>query len=371
MDGYRAVMTQPAPPNYEGRGLVNLVAELEFAMTGKSQSPRLDTDLADSIRNAATHVFVLFDGLGAQQLGHPMASDLAGAAAGVLDAPFPSTTTVSLATIATGLPPSQHGLIAYKMWMPDVDAVVNTIHMTTRWGEPIPSIEYDRFLPSPNVWERLSGAGVEPIVVQPGNFERTPLTETLYRGARFEGYWNPDEAVTATTDLAATSGRLVFLYVPHVDFAAHVSGQESDEYTQAMRIANTIWRRLARELPADVGLTGTADHGHVDIDPDARIRFDDEEFENSFVSEDGRVLFIHGEAEPVLESVDPGSIHVESSSRWWGPPPLHPRFAERSPDSIIFVPPGITALSRHSNHRLMGYHGGVTAQEREIPLLTR
>ena len=183
-------MPQPTPPNYEGRGLVNLVAELEFVMTGNSSSPRLEADLARTVRDASTNVLVVFDGLGAGQLSHPKALDLAGASAGTLDAPFPSTTTVSLATIATGLPPSQHGLIAYKMWMPDVELVVNTIHMTTRWGESVPGIDYESILPSPNLWERLAHAGIEPIVVQPGNFDRTPLTRTLYRGARFEGYWN-------------------------------------------------------------------------------------------------------------------------------------------------------------------------------------
>jgi hypothetical protein len=371
MERYRGGMTEPAPPNYEGRGLVNLVAELESSMTRSASSRGLDADLADAVDHASTQVFVLFDGLGAQQLDHPQATDLAAARAGTLDAPFPSTTTVSLATVATGLPPSQHGLIAYKLWMPDVDAVVNTIHMTTRWGETIPDIDYETFLPTPNLWERLSAKGVEPIVVQPGNFERTPLTRTLYRGARFEGYWNPDEAVEATLDLAAASGRFVFLYVPHVDFAAHLSGQMSEEYSEAMNVANTIWRRLATELPGDFGLIGTADHGHVDVEPSERSRFDDEEFTNSFVSEDGRVLFIHGDAAPALEDVDRHSVTVSASSLWWGPPPVHSRFSERAPDTMIFLPPRSAALSRHSNDRLIGYHGGVTPQEREIPLLKR
>jgi predicted AlkP superfamily pyrophosphatase or phosphodiesterase len=300
-----------------------------------------------------------------------MATDLAAACRGVLDAPFPSTTTVSLATVATGLAPSQHGLIAYKMWMPDHDHVVNTIHMTTRWGESIDGIDYGSLLPTPNLWERLTGAGVEPIVVQPGNFERTPLTQTLYRGARFEGYWNPDEAVDVTLDVAAVDGRLVFLYVPHIDFAAHVAGQDSDDYAEAMRVASTIWRRLAEGLPTDVGLFGTADHGHVDVEPDARCRVDEDGFNNSFISEDGRVLFIHGDPTPIVDLIDPTSVRVEASAGWWGPEPVHPRFAERTPDSIVFLPPRTAMLSRHSNDRLIGYHGGVTAQEREIPLLSR
>jgi predicted AlkP superfamily pyrophosphatase or phosphodiesterase len=278
---------------------------------------------------------------------------------------------VSLATLSTGLPPSQHGLVAYKMWMPDVSTVVNTIHMTTRFGESIDGIDLEAFLPSPNLWERLSERGIEPIVVQPGNFERTPLTRALYRGARFEGYWNPDEAVAITKDVAATDGRLVFLYIPHVDFAAHISGQESKEYAEAMGVANTVWRRLATELPDDRGLIATADHGHVDIEPVNRLRFDDDIYEASFVSEDGRVLFIHGEPTEAIDAADPRSTLVTATPDWWGPSPLHPRFGERAPDSIMFLPPDTAMLSRHSNSNLVGYHGGVTPREREIPLLIR
>jgi len=364
-------MTQPAPPDYDGRGLVNLIAELETAVAGHSPSPGLDQDLRAFVREARAQVLVLFDGFGSHQLSHPNAADLSASHAGDIDAPFPSTTTVSLATIATGLTPSQHGLVAYKMWMPDVGVVVNTIHMTTRWGETVPGIDYEAFLPSPNLWERLSSAGIEPIVVQPGNFERTPLTRTLYRGARFEGYWNPDEAVAVTTDVAARGDRFVLLYVPHVDFAAHVAGQASEAYEEAVGVANTIWRRLVAELPTDVGLTGTADHGHVDIEPSARLRFDDESFPDTVVSEDGRVLFIHGDPAPILEVVGPGAVHLEAESLWWGPPPHHRQLEDRTPDSIIFLPPDTAVLSRHSNNRLVGYHGGVTAREREIPLLSR
>jgi len=270
------------------------MAEIEHRLTGTAPSPTLDSDLADSIPTASTFVLVLFDGLGAHQLNHPNTPDLAAAATGALDAPFPATTTASLATVATGLPPSQHGLIAYKMWMPDIGSVVNTIHMTTPIGEPIPDINASGLLPSPNLWERLSACGIEPVAVQPGNFFSTPLTSALYRGARFEGYWNIDEIAKITTDIDSIGERLVFVYVPDVDFSAHIAGQRSEMYDQAMARANTIWTSLATMLPPDVCLIGTADHRHIDIDESSRHLIDTDDLEGGFVSEDGRVVFVHG-----------------------------------------------------------------------------
>ena len=44
----------------------------------------------------------------------------------------------------------------------------------------------------------LRTAGVEPITVQPGDFQTSPMTRATYRGARFEGAWDADDLVEAT-----------------------------------------------------------------------------------------------------------------------------------------------------------------------------
>ena len=53
-------------------------------------------------------------------------------------------------------------------------------------------------LPAPNLWERLRSVGVEPVTVQPGDFTGSPLSQMLYRGARFEAAWDVEDLVTAT-----------------------------------------------------------------------------------------------------------------------------------------------------------------------------
>ena len=125
------------PPDYLGGSLVNLVAELEHRLGGAPPMPGLHDDLAAAVPEAATYVLVVFDGLGDHQLGHPSAAPLLAARRGAVDTVFPTTTTVALASIATGLPPSRHGLLGYQLWMPEVDTVVNTIKWTTLWGEQV------------------------------------------------------------------------------------------------------------------------------------------------------------------------------------------------------------------------------------------
>jgi hypothetical protein len=355
-------------PDYSGGSLVNLIAELEFRLTGGSEAPRLGHELRNEIPRADSYVLVLFDGLGSHQLSHPSASDLASALRASIDAPFPYTTTVSLASVATGMPPSQHGILAYQLWMEEVGHVVNTIHMTTQWGDPL-DLDYESIIPRPNLWERLQDHDREPIVIQPGHFDRTPLTRTLYRGASFVPYWNEQEAVDLTVEAASQPHRFVFLYIPHVDFAAHVAGQNSTEYIDAMQTANSVWQQLVDQLPDSAALVGTADHGHVDIDEAHKIRLADTPAQDRILYGVERALFVKGDGQSLADGISAEWVERSDLPALWGPGPLHETFEERVPDGIVFADDGYAVFHRYSNHRLVGYHGGLMAEERQIPLL--
>lgn len=363
-------MQEIVVPDYEGRSLINLVAELEHRLTGASVAPRLAGDLRDKIPQAETYALVLFDGLGSHQLGHPGACDLAASQRASIDAPFPYTTTVSLSSIATGRPPSQHGILAYQLWMEQVQQVVNTIHMTTLWGEAL-DLDYESILPGPNLWERLKEAGTEPIAVQPGHFDRTPLTRALYRGAQFRPYWSAQEAVDLVVDAASRPRRLVFLYIPHVDFAAHVGGQSSSEYDEAIGTANTVWRELVERLPDAVTLIGTADHGHVDIAEDHKVRLGEKAGKHRTLYGVERAMFVKGEGRSLAEGIPATWVPHQDLPDVWGPAPMHSSFEERRPDGILFAEDNYAVFHKHSNDRLVGYHGGLMPEEREIPLLVR
>ncbi len=354
-------------PNYAGGGLVNLVALLEGRLTGTAQASLLSEGPAATIPEAAGYLLVLFDGLGDQQLAHPAAVPLAAARTATIDAPFPTTTTVSLATIATGLSPAGHGLLGYQLWLPETDRVVNTIKWTTLWGE---KLEYDhaRFLPEPNTWERIVAAGGEAVIVQPAHFEGSALSTVLYRGARIEGYHDMTEAVEAAAALARP-GRLTMVYVPHVDYAAHTFGQDSEQYGAAVSIAATVWSRLAAALPTGIVAVGTADHGHVDVTPDRRAVIPKEDHEDRTFYGDPRVVFVRGEGRRLADRLPARWIPSGDMEHWWGPGPRHPRFGERVPDGVLVADEGHNLLHRFSDDRLIGAHGGLTDAERRVPIL--
>lgn len=365
---YRPLVPSITVPDYTGASLPNLVSELEHRLTGDSPGAGLDEELASRIPEASTYVLFLFDGLGTLQLDHAAASPLKEALRGSIDAPFPATTTVSLATIATGLPPSQHGLLGYQSWLPELERVVNTIKWTTLWGEPV---EYDTaaFLPAPNLWERLSEAGVEPITVQPGNFLGSPLSKALYRGCRIEPVFTLEETVEATVQLATEPSRLVFSYLPHVDFAAHVYGQESAEYAEALSTVGWVWEQAAARLPDGAVMVGTADHGHVDFPKDRQVKIPKAAHDDRIFYGDGRALFVLGDGASLADDLPATWFSIEDVADWWGPGPRHPAFDGRAPDGVLVADDGYLLLHRHADDRMVGNHGALTDAERVIPLL--
>ena len=251
--------------------------------------------------------------------------------------PFPTTTTVSLSCLVTAAP-SAHGVIGHLIWLPEVGSVVNTLRWVTiedgRW------ISTPQRCCHPNLWERLRDAGREPVTVQPGGF-RSPLSRMLYRGCRFEPVWDTVDLVEATIQLAGVPGRLVTTYLPHLDVAAHVTGQRSEEYDAAMGLAGQIWRQLAERLPDHVTLIGTADHGHrlrarrcCCAGGHPRLRF----------WGDPRVLQRSPRSAGTVRALAGSRPVGDRLSELWGPGSPHPALGERTPDALFLAADGEVLL---------------------------
>jgi hypothetical protein len=355
------------PPDYLGGGLVNLAAELEHRLRGDAPWTRLYPQLRDAIPAASTYVLVLFDGLGDHQLEHPHAGPLHRARRAVLDAAFSTQTTVNLSTLATGLPPSEHGMVAYLLRFPD--RVVNTIWWFDLYGEPV-VIDYETFLPNPNLPERLAAAGVESVVIQPAGYDGSPLSRVLFRSGTALPYDDDDAAVEIALDAAGSPGRLIFLYFPHIDAAAHAEGQQSDLYAEMMALMARRWSELTERLPADAVAVGTADHGHVDVPPEQRLHVDAPE--GLILHGDNRCVWVSGDvgrAEAFARDLPARWVDRAAMAGWWGPEPPSEVAAGRLPDGALLVEDGFALHYPGNDAELVGYHGGVSPEELRIPLL--
>ena len=353
--------------SHNSRGLVNLVGDLETRMTGTSPASPLDAETSRLIPEGRTYVLVLFDGLGVAQLGHDAARPLNRSHRATLLAPFPTTTSVSLATLATGLAPSQHGLVSHLTWLEEAGRVVNTLKWLDLSGRPV-ILDYASFLPGPNLWERLRRGGIEPITVQPSPFSGSPLSRLLYRGARFESAWDEHDLVDATVQLASVANRFIFTYVWQIDFAGHVSGLESDEFTAALELAADIWQGLAARLPPDVTLIGTADHGLIEYDEMDKILVRGEPFDSLRYAGDTRGVHLWGDSRVFEELSALTGGQLVDPLALLGPDPSG-EAKRRVGDVLLMAPEQKVILPPGFDKRLRSYHGGLAPAEIEVPLL--
>ncbi len=357
-------------PTYAGNNLVNLVADLERRLTGESPTRGLRSDLAALIPAARHYLLVIIDGLGSSQLSHPQASKMRASRRGSLEAPFPTTTTVSLSSISTGLTPLQHGVIGYRQWLPDLGKVVSLLRWTDLVGK---AVEYDTasFLPAPNLWERLNTRQVRGVVVQPAAFFDTPLSRMLYRGAEMRGYSSPSEVDPAY--LVTRSKRtLAMVYHHAVDVAAHEKGQPSPEYGRAIAAADRLWARLAARLPPDTVMVGTADHGHLDIPAEGKINLTRADTHGMLWWGDSRSLMLRGPQDRIralAERTGSEIIPGQRLRRWLGRGQPHPDLESRLPDALLPAVDRTGIFPKGMDNQKTGHHGGLTPAEVEIPLL--
>ncbi len=354
-------------PDYSGGGLVNLVAELEHRLRGDAPSPRLYPEIGRLIPEADSYVLVLFDGLGDLQLDHPEAGPFKRDRVAALDASFSTQTTVNTSTLATGLPPSRHGLISWLLRIGDT--VLDTIYWIEDRERPS-AIDPSTFLPVPNLAERLAPAGVEVVATEPAAFVGSPLDRVLYRGTTVVGVEEDREAVDAALDAVSQPGRLALVYLPHIDAAAHAAGQDSDLYAESMRHVVEVWKSLVGRLPSGAVAVGTADHGHIDVTEDHKVAVP--AVDGLIYSGDNRVVYVTGDpdqARALAAHLPARWIPVSAETRIWGPPPFHSQFLDRLPDGFLVADAGYALVPPGTTDTMVGHHGGTTPAELRVPLL--
>ncbi|EUA55602.1 type I phosphodiesterase / nucleotide pyrophosphatase family protein [Mycobacterium intracellulare 1956] len=235
-----------------------------LAVTERAGSDRIDRVLV-----------VLVDGLGWHLLpqlagGAPLLASVLGGATGRLtrlECTFPSTTPTSLVSLGTGAAPGEHGVLGFTLRVPGTETVLNHV----RWrDDPSPAV----WQPVPTWFQRLKEAGVSARAVLPALFLGSGLTEAAYRGAEFRPAGPADDYAQLVVDDLRSAPGLVYGYTAELDTAAHVFGVGSEQWHAAAASVDTLLSRLLEALPPNAALLVTADHGGLNVPPEARIDLD-------------------------------------------------------------------------------------------------
>jgi hypothetical protein len=340
----------------------------------------LDADQVDRV------AVVLVDGMGWHLLPELassaplLASVLAGGAGQLsqLECTFPSTTPSSLVSLATGAQPGEHGILGFTLNVPGTDRVLNHI----RWRDDPPHAEWQ---PLPTWFERLRQCGIGARAVLPAAFMGSGLTDAAYRGAEFRPTQTTDDYAQVVADELRAAPGLVYAYTAELDTAAHVFGIGSPRWHEAAVRVDALLTHLVDTLPRNAALLVTADHGGLNVPPEARVDLDTDPRLGEgvrVVAGEPRVRYLH---------TDPGAaadVHATWSglldgwarvytreqavaSGMFGP--VNPRHLARIGDVVVVCTGDAAVLATGheppETARLIGFHGAATAAEMAIPLI--
>lgn len=367
---------QPALPPY-GEGTL---PDLASSLLGSLCVPGAGNPLG--LPEAPRACLLIVDGLGWELLrDHPAAAPFLSELARngyPLSAGFPSTTVTSLASLGTGRPPGEHGMLGYQVAVPGTGRLLNGL----RWDSRVDPAVWQ---PGPTIYERAAAAGLAAVWVGRGAFATSGLTRAAIRGASYRAASSLGALVDqAGIALRAVDRGLVAVYVDSLDQTGHLFGCASDAWYFQLGHIDKLAEQLASVLPAGALLYVTADHGMVDIAPGSRVDAD----EIGDLRKD--VALLGGEARARHVYTEPGAAadvltvwrellgdrawvvtrEEAISNGWFGP--VAPGMAERIGDIVAAAAPGTAIVATKAEPMesgLVGMHGSLTPAEELVPLL--
>ena len=352
-------------PDYAGAAVTGLVP----ALVGDQPAPWMPPGVAD----ADSVVLLVLDGLGWQavEAHRSLLPELAGLDGGPITTVAPSTTASALTSIATGLAPSQHGLVGFRM------RVDHSVLNILRW-----QTSGNRRAPDPFDMQRHTAFLGRPIpVVTKSEFRESGFTHAQLRGGRFTGWHAVSTLVEHCRQLVRAGERFVYAYYPHVDSVAHEFGLLDSFYVSELRAVDRLVGEVLDALPASAALLVTSDHGQVHIDSGGWVDLAELSPMTEMLAGDARFRYVYakpGAAADLLAAARETVGHQAwvlsreelFAEGWIGPAPrgsIGRRvgdvvLAAREP--VAFVDPAMP-METH----LVGMHGSLTPDEMYVPLL--
>ena len=262
-------MGKPLIPDYAGPCISNVVPAL--LEPGDSTPAWLPAEAVE----AEQVVLLVLDGLGWEQLQsrRHLAPTLSAMTGGPISSVVPSTTATALTSIATGLPPGQHGVVGYRVAVNG--EVLNILRWTTPNGDARHRIDPENFQPN------VAFCGHRPPIVTKAEFLSSGFSGAHLSQVRFNGYRMTSTLITEVRRLLRSGEPFIYAYYDGVDKVAHEYGLDEHydaEVTAADRLVADViavaapGRRRGRHRRPRPGRRGQAHRraGHARCRPTCR-----------------------------------------------------------------------------------------------------
>jgi hypothetical protein len=389
-------------PDYSGYSICNVAQLVLRNFDLPNRCPDCLAPILD--RKYRRVVLFILDALGWNQL-HAFLSDIPPlqriyerSQAVPLTVTFPSTTTVALTAIYTGLSPAEHTITGHNVYLRELGAVMDVLRFSP-YGDPRREVYAERgvdvheLFPMYTVFEPLKKAGLEGLSVTRGIFTNTALGWLHHVGADVIGYLHAADMFVHLRNTLRKRPRegLTVVYWDVVDMLAHEYGPFSEVVQTAVdHFFYSLERTLLEAIPererADTLLLMTADHGQCDSRPDEAVLLAEEDRLRDLLllppTGQSRAAYLYanqGQTEELGEELGrfEDRLRVLRSedalrSGLFGPPEHADRIRHRVGDYVTLGRNGTQLLGTEilrDQLSLKGRHGSLTENEMLVPLI--
>ncbi len=378
-------------PDYRDGSIVNLMASILAAYGRRSKYHQLKGLSGKGIAKYRNVVLVVLDGLGYHLLmRHAQAGFLAGNLRRKMTTVFPSTTAAAITSFVTGLAPEDHAFVGWFTYLREFGMVSTILPFVPRMGGlsfGMLGLDPKAFFGLPTLSERIREE--KHLVTQDKLVGNDYAQMTVSEDVIVHPHHSLQTFANGIERSVRSSRRRKFVYAywPRVDSLCHRFGTADPAVSAHIAELDRAFGRLKGKLKGTRTLfLITADHGLVDTPRRINI--------NTVPGmRDCLVLPLSGEPRAAYCFVRMGKErefraiwrrHLKGDVELFrtkdiiarhyfglGKPPQ--RFLERCGDYML-IPKDGTVISDflygEPEHYFVGNHGGLSAEEMEVPLIT-
>lgn len=379
-------------PDYQGGGIINLMATIENALGGRSRYKSLSKLNPPDLKDSKNVVLMLIDGLGYDYLmknskGTVFSENIKGKITSV----FPSSTSAAIPTLLTGLSPQEHGMTGWFMYLREFGSQIIPLPFIPRLkggsnlGKLIKLKEIFNIKP---ISDRLK---VKPYLVQGNKILNSDFTVASAGRAKRMGYNKVGGYFRAIKKIINSNNQRKFIYAYYSehDSLCHKHGSANKK---VLRHFKKLTEKLETFLKSIEGtkttIIITADHGMTDIHASKRINVRDHPRlkETLAMPLCGEHRFVYAYVRPSKQKEFERYVKVKLkhccelfkseellSKKYFGLFNIHDEFKNRIGDYILIMKDnyGIydNPIYQKKDHYHIGDHGGISSEELYVPLI--
>ncbi len=376
-------------PNYSGKGIVNLTSSILTSFDVSSPYDVAESDALGNLREFENIVLLIVDGLGFNYLKTEFSdSFMAKQTKDSLSSVFPPSTGSAISTYFTGLPPQQHTLIGWYVYLSEYGLVSRILPFTNciDWNVLNTDIGYVI-----DVYPLFHKIESEHHVILGSHIVDSVYSRFMAGTAKRDGYEDIDGFFSCIHHAIFSSKQRKYIhaYWPEYDDISHMLGSKSVEALQHLHeFEQRLCTFVEKINGTNTKLIVTSDHGFNDVIPENVVYTKEHpEFLECLtlpVCGDTRTGFCYVRPKKVTQFEryiennlsHACDFHLSSNlieENWFGLFEPNPKLQSRVGDYTLLFKDGYAILNHFPGiqpPRLLGHHGGVSEDELYVPLIT-